>query len=256
MRVKRDGRPCRVSRNKKNMKRKKLLDLYSGAGLAAIGYKQAGFHVTGVDIEKKTCYAGDTWIQADAIEILSDVKFCRQFDAIHASPPCQKYSQSTAMFRALGKQYADMIQPTREGLEAIGLPYIIENVPTAPIRPDIVLHGWMFGLHVMRRRHFELGNWWMMQVGISKRVGSVKDGDFITIIGTQGYRKYKALPKGWRPKFDQGTALKTWHYAMGIPPEYTFRDIETSEGIPPAYTKHIGEYLSEYLITHSTIYVD
>lgn len=51
---------------------KKLLDLYSGAGLAAIGYKQAGFHVTGVDIEQKTCYAGDTWIQADALEILAD----------------------------------------------------------------------------------------------------------------------------------------------------------------------------------------
>lgn len=60
----------------------KLLDLYSGAGLAAIGYQQAGFHVTGVDNEKKSCYAGDTWIEADALEVLADVKFCRQFVAI------------------------------------------------------------------------------------------------------------------------------------------------------------------------------
>lgn len=226
---------------------KKLLDIYSGAGLAAIGYRKSGFHVTGVDIEKKSCYAGDTWFQGDALEILADVEFCRQFDAIHASPPCQKYTQSTAMFRAAGKKYADLISPTRNLLKIIGLPYIIENVPTAPIRPDIVLHGWMFGLNVMRKRHFELENWWMMQPGISKRIGSVKDGDFVTVIGKQGYRKYNGLPKGWRPKFDQGSGLKTWHYAMGIPEGYNFRDTEISEGIPPAYSHYIGSHLMEYL---------
>lgn len=233
----------------------RILDLYSGAGLAAIGYMQAGFHVTGVDIEKKSTYAGHIFIQGNALEILLDINYCRQFDAIHASPPCQKYSKSTAMFRAMGKYYPDLIEPTRILLEKIGLPYIIENVPTAPIRPDIVLHGWMFQnplnpphpLNVMRRRHFELGNWFAMQPGIGQRRGSVRDGDFITIIGKQGYRKYKGLPRHWRPKFDQGTGLKTWHYAMGIPIEYQFRDVEISEGIPPPYTRYIGELLFEYL---------
>ncbi len=86
-----------------------------------------------------------------------------------------------------------------------------------------------------------------MQPGIRQRIGSVKDGDFCTIIGKLGYRKYKGLPKGWRPKFDQGTGLKTWHYAMGIPPQYQFRDVEISEGILPAYTKYLGEYLLQYL---------
>lgn len=219
----------------------KLLDLYCGAGLAAIGYQQAGFHVTGVDIEAKSCYAGDVFLLGDALEVLKDLAFCRQFDLVHASPPCQKYSQSTVMFRAQGKVYADLIEPTREALELIGLPYVIENVPTAPVRPDIVLHGWMFGLNVMRKRHFELGNWWMMQPGVSKRIGSVKDGDFCTIIGKQGYRKYKGLPKNWRPKFDQGSGIKTWHFAMGIPEGYKFRDTEISEGIPPAYARYLGE---------------
>lgn len=221
----------------------KILDLYSGAGLAAIGYKQAGFQVTGVDIEKKSTYAGDMFVQADALQILSDLKFCRRFDAIHASPPCQRYSTSTAMFRYNGKEYPDLVAPTRAMLENIGRPYVIENVPTAPVRADIVLHGWMFGLRVMRKRLFELGGWWMLQPGIPNRVGSVRDGDFITIIGKQGYRKYKGLPKNWRPKFDQGSGLKTWHYAMGIPSEYKFRDVEISEGIPPAYTRYIGEHL-------------
>lgn len=225
----------------------KLLDVYSGAGLAAIGYKQAGFHVTGVDIEKKSCYAGDVFLQSDALEVLADINYCRQFDGIHASPPCQNYSQSTAMFRAKGKKYADLVQQTRLLLEKTGLPYVIENVPAAPIRADVTLHGWMFGLNVMRKRVFELGGWWMMQPGISKRVGSVKNGDFVTIIGKQGYRKYKGLPKNWRPSFDQGTGLKTWHYAMGIPDGYWFKDTEISEGIPPAYSKYIGEHLIIFL---------
>jgi DNA (cytosine-5)-methyltransferase 1 len=151
------------------------------------------------------------------------------------------------MFRAAGKEYHDLIAATRAALEKVGLPYIIENVPTAPVRPDIVLYGYMFGLHVIRRRHFELGGWWMMQPGIIQRRGSVRDGDFCTIIGKQGYRKYKGLPRNWRPKFDQGTGIKTWLYAMGIPDGYVFRDVEISEGIPPAYTKYIGGYLHEYL---------
>lgn len=229
------------------MKKPKLLDLYCGAGLAAIGYKQAGFEVIGIDIERKSCYAGDFFIQGDALGVLKDICFMRQFDAIHASPPCQKYSQSTAPHRKKGKIYSDLIGETRAGLNLSGVPYIIENVPRAPIRADITLHGWMFGLNVMRQRNFELSGWWLMQPGISRRVGSVKAGDYCTIIGKQGYRKSKGLEKGWRPKFDQGTGLKTWHYAMGIPPEYWFRDVEISEGIPPAYTKYLGSYLMEFL---------
>lgn len=225
----------------------KLLDVYSGAGLAAIGYKQAGFHVTGIDNEKKSCYAGDAWIQADAIQILSDVAFCRRFDAIHASPPCQKYSVSTSQFRAAGKVYADLVEPTRNLLDAIGRPYVIENVPTAPIRPDIVLHGWMFGLNVMRKRHFELGGWWMLQPGIPKRIGNIISGDFISVFGKASYRKSSNLPPGWRPKFFTGPVKQTWHFAMGIPPEYKFRDVEISEGIPPAYSKYIGSHLFEFL---------
>lgn len=130
---------------------------------------------------------------------------------------------------------------------AIGLPWVMENVPTAPIRADIVLYGYMFGLPVIRRRHFEIEGWWTMQPGIPARIGSVKNGDFITIFGKQGYRKSANLPKGWRPKFDQGTGLKTWHYAMGIPDQYRFRDTEIAEGIPPAYTRYIGRLLANYV---------
>lgn len=228
----------------------KLLDLYSGAGLAAIGYRQAGFHVTGVDIERKSIYAGDEFRQGDALEVLRNVEYCRSFDAIHASPPCQRYSRSTRVHRARGKEYPDLLPETRRLLDRVGRPYVIENVPLAPLRRDIVLHGWMFGLKVMRERVFELGGWWMMQPGVPKRIGSVAAGDYITIIGKQGYRKSKHLPLGWRPTFDQGSGILTWHYAMGIPPEYRFRDTEISEGIPPAYSRYIGEHLMQFL-THT-----
>lgn len=225
----------------------KLLDLYCGAGIAAIGYGQSGFHTTGVDIQQKSQYAGEDFILADALEVLADVDFCRQFDAIHASPPCQRHSVSTAQFRAAGKVYPELIEPTRILLDRIGLPYVIENVYTAPIRKDIVLRGTMFGLNVIRKRIFELGNWWTLAPLPPKQIGTCLSGDFCTIIGKQGYKKSKDCPKGWRPKFDQGSGLSTWAYAMGIPPEYQFRDVEISESIPPAYAKYVGDQLIHYL---------
>lgn len=225
----------------------RLLDIFSGAGLAAIGYHQAGWEVTGVDIVSQPRYPF-RHIQADALEILADVQYIRSnFDAIHASPPCQLYSVATAPQRAKGKQYPDLVAPVRQQLESIGLPWIIENVPNAPIRLDITLFGHMFGLRVIRRRHFEIGGWFALQPGIPQRVGTVLSGDFISIFGKVGYRKYSALPKNWRPSFDQGSIISTWHYAMGIPSQYKFRDIEISEGIPPAYTRYLGALLAEHI---------
>lgn len=228
----------------------RLLDLCCGAGLAAIGYRQAGFEVVGVDIDPQPLYPFE-FIQADARKILRDATFCRQFDAIHASPPCQRWSRGTRPYRLKGKVYPDLITPIRRLLDKRGLPYIIENVPLAPVRPDIVLYGYMFGLPVIRQRHFELGNWWTMQPGRPAQIGNTLTGDFCTIYGNASYRKSKKQPSGWRPKFDQGTALSTWHYAMGIPPQYQFRDTDLSEGIPPAYTRYLGELMADHVISLS-----
>lgn len=242
------------------MSRPLILDLCCCAGLASLGYHQAGFDVVGVDIEDHPNYPFH-FLHADALDVLADTAFCRQFDAIHASPPCQNDTRSTAPQRAAGKVYPKLIEPFRERLEAIGLPYIMENVPEAPLRRDIVLTGFMFGLKVQRARVFELGHWWAMQPqgqprgynvtrderGTRARVKSVMTGDFVTVYGKQGYRKSRLCPPGWRPKFDQGTGLKTWHYAMGIPPEYKFKDTELAEGIPPAFTRCLGGLLMDYL---------
>jgi DNA (cytosine-5)-methyltransferase 1 len=68
----------------------KLLDLFSGAGGAAHGYMNAGFHVTGVDYHPQPRYAGHTFIYADAYEYV--MEHGAEYDIVHASPPCQKYS--------------------------------------------------------------------------------------------------------------------------------------------------------------------
>lgn len=220
----------------------RVLDLFCGAGLAAIGYHLAGCEVVGVDINPQPRYPF-RFIEANALSILDKDyhNFLRSsFDFVHASPPCQQFSVSTAQYRAAGKKYPDLIADTRALLDELGLPYCIENVPNAPIRPDIRLRGDMFGLPVWKIRHFELGGWWSMQHSFPTKKGSQREGDFICIYGKGGYRKHSCQPVGWRPKFDQGSVAKTWAFAMGIPSGFgPFKDTEISLGIPPAYTKHI-----------------
>lgn len=131
--------------------RPRLLDLFCGAGGAATGYYRAGFDVVGVDIAPQPNYPFE-FIQWDALNVLSDRPYLwGQFNAIHASPPCQRYSTATAD----PGRHPDLIGPTRELLETIGLPFVIENVPGAPMRSDITLCGSMFGLKVRRHRLFE-----------------------------------------------------------------------------------------------------
>ena len=112
--------------------RPRLLDLFCGAGGAARGYQLAGFHVTGIDINPQPRYAGDEFVQADALTYPLD-----GFDAIHASPPCQAYTSLRVMWNAI--EHADLIPSTRANLIESGLPYVIENVPGAPLRNPLAL---------------------------------------------------------------------------------------------------------------------
>ena len=129
-----------------------LLDLYCCAGGAGEGYRLAGFDVLGVDIlpQPKNPHK---FVQGCALEYLRE--HGHKYDLIHASPPCQAYTKAGKQWRKEGREYVDLIEATREALIANGKPWIIENVPGAPLRNPIFLNGSAFGIRVHRPRYFE-----------------------------------------------------------------------------------------------------
>jgi DNA (cytosine-5)-methyltransferase 1 len=192
------------------------LDLFCCAGGAATGLHLAGFDVVGIDVRPMPRYPFP-FIQADALRPPVDLA---SFDLIWASPPCQRFSAG-AQWRKSTHNHPDLIGPTRAMLDASGVPYVIENVPRAPVRKDLVLRGEMFGLKVCRERAFELGGWWCMAPTLPFR-GSIKRGDFVTVAGHGG---------------DGSNSLKVWRQAIGI--DWMTKE-ETAEAIPPPYAEHIG----------------
>lgn len=199
----------------------RLLDLFCGAGGAAMGYHRAGFEVVGVDINPQPHYPFE-FHQADALTYPLD-----GFDAIHASPPCQVFvTRGRTQRRADRAPHLDLVDATRERLDAVRLPWIMENVPTSTLRKDLVLCGSMFGLQVRRHRVFE-GNPALLPWTLACNHSG-------PIFGVYGHG---AGPK--RERTDWGT-VADWRNAMGI--DWMTRD-EITQAIPPAYTEWIGRQL-------------
>lgn len=132
-----------------------LLDLYCCAGGASMGYHKAGFRIIGVDKDDQPRYPFD-FVKADAISFMeSMLEHGVRPDAIHASPPCQRYSD-LARLNGNAEDHPDLVPPTRELLKELGVPWVIENVEGAPLRDPITLCGTMFRrLRVIRHRLFE-----------------------------------------------------------------------------------------------------
>lgn len=217
--------------------RPRLLDLFCGAGGASMGYHRAGFDVVGVDLYPQPRYPF-AFIQADAIEHLSEAidKFYpfNYVDAIHASPPCQRWSTKTKD----KEMHPDLITPLRELLEVIDevkIPWVIENVPGAPLE-GISLCGSSFGLGVRRHRVFESNiplddlpcrhSWQKPRFKVYDH-GKHYYAGTVPVFGTGG-----------------GKARERWGEAMGID---WMTDAELAEAIPPAYTQFIGAQLIAHM---------
>lgn len=120
----------------------RLLDLFCCEGAGAVGYHRAGFDVVGVDITRQRRYPFE-FRQADALDVLADVDYVRTFDVVHASPPCQAYSITR---HSHSVEHPALVEPTRAALIEAGVPWVMENVPGAPLLNATVLCGAAFGL--------------------------------------------------------------------------------------------------------------
>lgn len=202
----------------------RLLDLFCGAGGAAMGYHRAGFSdIVGVDLEPMPRYPFE-FARGDALEFL--VRHGREFDAIHASPPCQKYTFLKSRWRE--KDHADFISHVRALLYGYAVPWVIENVVGAPMRFPIILCGSMFGLKVRRHRYFESSEFLFCPP-----CRHLKEVKTVGVYGnTGGSEKRKPLCRRH--------LINEWKEAMGID---WMTGKELTQAIPPAYTEYIGRQL-------------
>jgi DNA (cytosine-5)-methyltransferase 1 len=202
-----------------------LADLYSGAGGAGFGYALAGFHIVGVDTRPQPRYPG-CFIRADALRV--DLG---PFDAYHASPPCSDHIRSRNPASIVhGTGY--LLPKTRARLAETGRPWIIENVPGAPMRADYRLCGCLYGLGderfmILRERWFETS--WH---GFRLRSPCHHDRQAcVNLTGGSWYR----TPRPGRHKvyIDHATTSAL----MGI--DWMTRR-ELGNAVPPAYTADLG----------------
>lgn len=213
------------------MSKYRLLDLFCCAGGSAVGYYRAGFDVFGVDNDPKPLrHYPFPHVCADALEYVAE--HGNEFDAIHASPPCQFVTRAAGQWRKAGREYPDLIQPMRQALKAPGCPYIIENVRGAPLIDPVMLNGAMFGLRVKRDRLFET-NWPIAPFILPPQERPIKEG-----------RPFDVRRPGTFYPVGHFSGVAAAREAMGI--DWMTR-AELAQAIPPCYTQWIGVQLRKYL---------
>ena len=216
------------------MDKPKCLDLFSKAGGTSMGYYRAGFDVTGVDIQPQKHYPFK-FIQADALEYLES--HWQEYDFIAASPPCQAYSD---LQKRTGLTYPDLIAPLRDMMILTNKPYVIENVPEAPLINPVVLCGTMFHtLRVIRHRAFE-SNLFLWRMPHDKKH---------PLVFTKDKRKTHYGKLNEFDSFVQVTgggncSVASAADAMGID---WMTKAELNQAIPPAYTEFIGRQIIELI---------
>jgi len=215
----------------------RLLDLFCGAGGAAMGYHRAGFEVVGVDINPQRHYPFE-FHQADAMTYPLD-----GFDVIHASPPCQAYSITK---NAHNVEHPDLVPAMLRRLETWGGTWVVENVVGAPLDDAVTLCGSMFDLRAwdyyigqtvqLKRHRLFQSSRLIMAPGPCRHVKGMRVG------GVYGgaWSKNKTLDPnvkrtgGYAPPDDVQRVL------MGI--DWMPRK-PLAQSIPPVYTEWIGRQL-------------
>jgi len=207
----------------------RLLDLFCGAGGAAMGYHRAGFdEIVGVDNRPQKRYPF-TFVLGDALEYVAE--HGREFDMIHASPPCQRYTVAQNAAKN-AHNHPDLVAQVRRLLIDTGKPYVIENVVGAPLINAARLCGKSFGLNVRRHRLFETSTFFLTPSC------QCKNTDYFVIFGHEVRNRRHGQHAGRKNKIAEGRK------AMGI--DWMTRG-ELSESIPPAYTEYIGGQMLRHM---------
>lgn len=231
-----------------------ILDAFCGEGLVHDGLVAAGWTVIGCDLKPKRNYPGP-FIQADFLSL--DDRLLRYFDAIWASPPCLRDTAMRHAKGAKGSAHPELIIPTRKRLQALGIPYVIENVEGAQLVDPVILCGSMFGLgvdwndqryHLERHRKFET-NWPLAAPGPCDHRKPV-----VSVFG--GHARVRAKSAGGRGTADfvgfPGGHRQAMGLAMGVDPLRKFTCSGISDGIPAPYAEYVGrQLLSHMTAAHS-----
>jgi len=222
----------------------RALDLFCGGGGAAAGLMDAGYEVHGIDIDPRHSdyYPGASFRDMDALEICEDE--LASYDLVWASPPCQRWSRSTP----IKDHHPDLIRTLRTMLSGTDQ-WVIENVPLAPIMPDIRLTGPMVGLpRIERLRHFEVSDWirerllmaWDQPPLIVPPAESWRSGRMCTITSSLSSLShyYPRKRAGLPGRVPVSEAAKV----MGIRHRMTTKQI--GEAVPPPYAAEVARIIS------------
>ena len=205
----------------------KALDLFCCAGGASAGIAQAGFEVTGLDIDPQPNYPFE-FIQGDALCV--DITWLRSFDFIWASPPCQ-FATAYKRRKDHVKPSENLIPKTRALLLAAGVPFVIENVTgaRAELRSPSLLCGSSFGLNVRRHRLFEESGFRIPEMSCD-----------------HSWQTPRFPPATNRTNLRSTVEVGVWRIPMDV--QYAamggcewMERRELSQAIPPAYARHIAE---------------
>lgn len=197
-------------------RRPRLLDLFCCQGGASAGYVAAGFDVVGVDLDPQPHYPYD-FVQADALDYLA--AHGSEFDAFHASPPCQDHSVSRSIN---GSDHGTgwLLDATIDAFRQLGRPWAVENVGGADMPGAAVLCGASFGFRQCRHRKF-LSSEFLMTPPCARSL-------------------IRHVPAREREIFGHHGNTERIRAEWSVP--WMTRD-GISQAIPPAFTEHVGEQL-------------
>lgn len=201
----------------------KGLDLFCCAGGSSMGFYRAGFEMTGVDVAPQPNYPF-RFVQADALEYVKE--HAHEYDLVAASPPCQAHTGVPNR----RDDHHDVLAETRELLKATGLPWVLENVPGAPMPDAFLLCGSTFGLPIVRHRLFETS----VDVGLVPSMCPQRSWD--RAVEHPGCYPY--AHGAYRPAWREHVLPTVW-------PWMTLE--EAGQAIPPQYTEWVGARLLEVL---------